>query len=609
MPSFAAGPLVWAASDSLRIDPLSGKAFEDNQLVFPDALTGNYRKSSLVWDGAANRIQLRSARNEIIAFQLIIERDGAAPLRDIAVTMDDAAGPGGTRIPAGRVDLFKEWYVNVRKRSAQDYSLGKGWYPDALIPFRGRGKLFPRSFVTSFDIPDQLNNIGPDQRNQAVWIDIYVPRDREQAPPGRYTSKVRVKSSAGEFAADVELDVWDFALPDENHLGGDIHTDTELHTFDPELELRYYQLLRRHRTVVGEIGYAPEIEISGTEVKIDWSKYDQRLSRYLDGSAFTSNFGYDGPGYGVPLELLVLPFDVYPTNVYYTSRNIGFPYGKEWKFYRPWPIELPRAGVTPEYTAIWRNTFRAFEDHFANHPKWNRTKPIVFLLSLDESYDEPSIQQFLYYGGLMKEAGAKHLKFRVDGSYPMDTMDRLTKVVDISILGVRSYVPERVRQLRDKGIEDWFYTGMGNQDSDPLGCRALAWVSWKYGARSWAIWEMDFNSLRAWMYPETYTERDGEVQNGQGFLVYRGETMGLEEPVASIRLKLMRRGAQDYEYFWLLSQQKNGKAQADEIANSVIYEALGKDGAWGSPSMWNHNAENWERGRIRMGELIGNVAR
>ena len=51
--------------------------------------------------------------------------------------------------------------------------------------------------------------------------------------------------------------------------------------------------------------------------------------------------------------------------------------------------------------------------------------------------------------------------------------------------------------------EDWFYTGMDKTDGDPLCCRALGWVSWKYQARSWTIWEFDFNSLRAWMYPET----------------------------------------------------------------------------------------------------------
>ena len=71
----------------------------------------------------------------------------------------------------------------------------------------------------------------------------------------------------------------------------------------------------------------------------------------------------------------------------------------------------------------------------------------------------------------------------------------------------------------------------------------------------------------------------------------------------------MRRGAQDYEYFWLLSQQKDGKAQADAIANSVIYDALGNNGAWGSPSMWNHNSENWDRGRVKMGELIAGAER
>lgn len=594
---------VWAIGDGVRVDPLSGKAFEDNRLVFPDALTGNYRDANQIWNGATHRITLHAARNEIVAFQIVVERTGDDPLTGVSASMGAISGPGGKHIPSENVELFKEWYVNVSKRSAQDYSLGTGWYPDALIPVRGRGKLFPRSFILPFDIPDQLNNIGPHQRNQTLWFDVYVPRDREQTPPGEYRSTIRITSSAGDARLDVLLKIWDFALPDENHLGGDIHTDTEIHTFDPELELRYYQLIRRHRLVMGELGYAPDMRIEGTDVKIDWRKYDERLAKYLDGRAFTREFGYNGPGYGVPVELLVLPFDVYPVNVYYNSRHVGWPYGKEWKFYRPWPVELPHQGVTPEYTAIWRNAFRAFEQHFTDHPEWNRTKPIVFLLSMDESYDEPSIQQFLYYGGLMKEAGAKHLKFRIDGSYPMETMDRLTKVVDIVILGVRSYVPERVKQLRDKGVEDWFYTGMGNIDGDPLGCRALAWVSWKYGARSWAIWEMDFNSLRAWQYPETYTERSGEVQNGQALLVYRGETMGLEEPVASIRLKLMRRGTQDYEYFRLLSQ-KGAKAQADEIARAVIHEPMGTEGSWGSPGMWKHNAEEWERGRLRMGDLI-----
>lgn len=584
---------------------MNGRAWEANPMIFPDAVERDYSKSSLVWDGAAKAVSLRAARNEIVSFQIIVARTGSAPLKKVNVEIGGLAGPNGAKIGSANIDLFKEWYVNVDKRSGQNFSLGTGWYPDALIPCSHfTGKLFPKSFILPFDIPDRLNNISLEQQNQAIWVDIYVPRDRALAPPGAYQGPVTITSSAGSATVQVSLNVWDFALPDENHVGGDIHTDTEIHTFTPELELKYYQLLRKHRLVMGEIGYAPDIQVAGSKVDIDWTKYDKQLGKYLDGSAFTREYGYDGPGYGLPIELLVLPFDAYPTNDYYNSRNIGWPYGKEWKFYRPWPLELPDEGVTPEYTAVWKDTFRQFQQHIEEHPEWKSTKFIVFLLSLDESYDEDSIQKMIYYGNLIKEAGANRLKFRIDGSYPMDTMDRLAKVVDIVILGVRSYVPERVKQLRRQGLEDWFYTGMGNTDGDPLGCRALGWVSWKYGAKSWAIWEMDFNSLRAWQYPATYTERNGEVQNGQGFLVYRGETMGLEEPVASIRLKLMRRGSQDYEYFWLLSQKNGGKAQADSIAASVVHEPLGTAETWGSAGMWKHDAEDWDRARIRLGDLI-----
>ena len=599
-----AGMEVWAIGDYYRIDPIHGKAFEDNTLLFPDALTGDYQSSNLVWNGSEKRISLTSARNETVAFQVIVERTTDTPLSDVNVQIGDLVGPGGAKISGRNIDLFKEWYVDVRRRSGENYSLGTGWYPDALIPcLHYTGKLFPKSYVLPFDIPDVMNNIGLNQKNQALWIDVYVPRERRDAPPGTYKSVITVSSNAGKTELQVELKLWDFALPEVNHLAGNIHTDTELNTFTPELELKYYQMMRRHRLAMGVLGYAPDITVSGTDVKFDWTSYDARLGKYLDGSAFTKEFGYDGPGYGIPIEMLVLPFDVYPVNVYYDTRHRGYPYGKEWKFYRPWPVDLPKQGITPEYGEIWKSAFRGFQEHF-DERHWNRTKPIVFLLSLDESYDEPSIEKMLYFGKLLKDSGAKSLLFRVDGSYPMNTMDRLAKVVDIAILGVRSYVPERVQQLRKNGVADWFYTGMGLTDSDPLGCRALGWVSWKYGAASWTIWELDFNSLRAWQYPETYSLRDGTVQNGQGFLVYRGETMGLDEPVASIRLKLLRRGSQDYEYFWLLAHKKDGKKTADQIANSIINQPLGTNGAWGAPAMWKHNPEDWERARMRMGGLI-----
>jgi hypothetical protein len=604
---------VWAVGDSFRIDPTTGKAREANSQILPDAPTGDYHQTNVVWDGQQRHIQIKSARNETVSFQVIVERTGTASLKRVNVTAAPLTGPGGVTLGDSNIAMLKEWYVNVDRRTSQNYTLGVGWYPDALVPTaHTTGRLFPQSYVLPFDVPDLLNNIGHDQRNQAVWFDVYVPRDRRQAPPGDYTSTITVSTPSGEHVElTLGLTVWDFALPEETHVAGNIHNDTELNTFAPELELKYYQMIRRHRLAMGVLGYAPDTKVDGSNVQFDWTSYDARLGKYLDGSAFTEKYGYSGPGYGVPIEMLVLPFDVYPVNVYHDTGSAGFPYGKEWKFYRPWPVDLPDSGPTADYGEVWKKSFRAFEDHFDQHSSWNRTKPIVFLLSLDESYDEGSIQKFLYYGRLLRESGAKRLKFRIDGSYPMATMDRLTDVVDISILGVRAYVPERVQQLRKKGVEDWFYTGTDILDADPLGCRALGWVAWKYQARSWTIWEFDFNALHAWMDPATYTaavtsgsERAGDVYNGEGMLIYRGETIGLDEPVASIRLKLLRRGSQDYEYFWLLAHKKGGRAIADQLANSVIHEPMGKSEAWGAPGAWDHNVDDWERARAQMGELI-----
>ena len=609
----AAHMRVWAVGDSFRIDPTTGNAREANSLILPDAPRGDYHASNVVWDGQHRRISIKSARNETVAFQVIVERTDTAPLRRVNVTTGALTGPGGVTLGEASVSMFKEWYVNVDRRTSQDYTLGVGWYPDALIPTAHyTGRLFPKSYILPFDVPDLMNNIGHDQQNQALWFDVYVPRDRRQAPPGEYTSTITVSTPSGErVELTLSLAVWDFALPEETHVAGNIHNDTELNTFAPDLELKYYQMIRRHRLAMGVLGYAPDIAVNGSNIQFDWTSYDARLGKYLDGSAFTEKYGYSGPGYGVPIEMLVLPFDVYPVNVYHDTGSAGVPYGKEWKFYRPWPVDLPDSGFTPEYGEVWKKAFRAFEDHFDQHPSWNRTKPIVFLLSLDESYDEGSIQKFLYYGRLLKESGAKRLKFRIDGSYPMATMDRLADVVDISILGVRAYVPERVQQLRKKGVEDWFYAGTDILDADPLGCRALGWVAWKYQARSWTIWEFDFNALHAWMNPATYTaavtsgsERAGDVYNGLGMLIYRGETMGLDEPVASVRLKLLRRGSQDYEYFWLLSRKKGGRAIADQLANNVIHEPMGQREAWGAPGAWDHNVDDWERARAQMGDLI-----
>jgi len=598
---------VWVVNDNVRINPRDGKAYEENLYLYPDGFNGNYAESSRIWNAAEKKIRLKAARNELVAFQLIVERTTDQPVKKVQVTISDLVGPGGARISREKVELLKEWYVNVRKPSSMDYTLGAGWYPDALLPCdRWEGNLYPSTYVMPFDVPDQLNNIGNRQRNQALWVDIYIPGDRAVAPPGTYKSNVVVTTASGTSELTLEVEVWDFALPEESHVYGNIHTDTEVNDLPEGHELKYYQMIRRHRLAMGVLGYAPDIEVQGTDIQFDWTSYDQRLGKYLDGSAFTGKYGYEGPGAGVPVELLILPFDSHPMNLYKVLRGIQVA-GKEFKFYRAWPIDLPEQGFTPEYETVFKKAFKGFQDHFDANPKWDRTRLIVFFLGLDEAYDEKSWNQMVYYAKLLDDSGADRLDFRIDGLYPMEAMEKLSKYVDIAILAPGNWDTARIAEMRKNGIEDWFYTSPGMVDADLLGCRAMSWVCWKFGITSWTVWESDFNALRAYLYPETYTTGD-RVYNLHGMLVYRGETMGLKQPVASIRLKELRRGTQDYEYFWLAARNPEGKALADREVEALIHDPLRSDGTWGMPGMWNHNPELWDQARTRIGEYLHQAA-
>src|SRR5947209_4754560 len=86
---------VWAIGDYARIDPLSGKAIEYQPLLFPDTPAGDYTESNLVWNGASRTISLKAARNEVTAFQIVVERTAGTKLTNVNIKLGDLAGPGG----------------------------------------------------------------------------------------------------------------------------------------------------------------------------------------------------------------------------------------------------------------------------------------------------------------------------------------------------------------------------------------------------------------------------------------------------------------------------------------------------------------------------------
>jgi len=598
---------IWAVDDGVRIDPRTGKAFEDNT-IYPERLRikPGYRDNNWLFQRDAKRVALAGARNEVLAFQVQIESE--TPLENVSLSVSDLNGPAP--FPAAQtVELFKEWYVEVKQPSYGNSSplgfdcLGPGWYPDALIPLGARVK---PEFAMPFDLPDRANAV-PGQKVQAIWVDLYIPRNQE---PGVYEGKIRVtarrQGEAVEESLSLRLEVFPFALPDENHLGISLNDYGSIspRRMPNEKLWAFYQMCHRHRCVLDVLYNGPKASGTGDALALDWSRYDAAFGPLLDGSAFTAQHGYHGPGEGVPVKRLYLPFE--------TSGS--------WA----WPLPAKEMMTEPYERAV-KKALLEFERHF-QEKGWTRTRLMMFYNRYDES---GRVKEISYFARLLREAGLREPRrflYRVDGGPPA-----VVRGVGLEHVGVwcvngnvRYTHPEEQREIIRHGGEIWIYSSNSARepciagpyiDTEALALRTWGWMPWKYRdtVTTMCEWGTFYHGEgKRWRDPGIGAALGGkQVLNGDALLIYPGEFVGLDGPVPCIRLKTLRRGSQDHEYLWLLSQQPGGARAADEIVDRVLFRAM-HEALKPGQDYWqprerdsrSHDPEQWEIARRELAQRV-----
>jgi hypothetical protein len=153
-------------------------------------------------------VELWAAGGEYESFQIIVSA-GTETVDDVDVKVPDLAGPGQSRIRSSAFEFYREHYVNITRSSPDPGSgnrpLGKGWYPDALIPrLDPETRLPTKGRLMSFPFHTAPNE------NQPIWVDIHVPSGTH---PGLYATNILVISNQGEISIPVTLHVWGFSLP------------------------------------------------------------------------------------------------------------------------------------------------------------------------------------------------------------------------------------------------------------------------------------------------------------------------------------------------------------------------------------------------------------
>jgi hypothetical protein len=185
-------------------------AVNDGEKIERDARDHPASTQNSAWDGSV--VHLAGARNEIIAFQVIVEADARGVARlslrlpelasssDRIVYRPPAADP--TDYVGRPIEIFAVHYIYVAMPSNASWVYDRnspaapadptGWKPVQLVPENaraGRGGL-----------PIAINS----NENQAIWIEIYIDRSRQ---PGTYRGNIEIDADGARQTLPVDLEV------------------------------------------------------------------------------------------------------------------------------------------------------------------------------------------------------------------------------------------------------------------------------------------------------------------------------------------------------------------------------------------------------------------
>lgn len=498
--------------------------------------------------GRRKTITIKAARNEYESFQISI----AGP----AAITDAEPGPlkGPVTIPSRRIKIFREGLVKIRRVSNHDGA--KGWWPDPLIPKRD---VFAGETRNAFpmDIPAG--------ENRTIWVDVFVP---PKTPAGKYSGVILLSGRDFETVrVAYTLVVWDFTLPSVSSLptafgfsGWDVlpgHFSNRDEHYDDivPLSVKYSDAALMHRITL-DGAFNEDWSLYG-EMPIDFKSFDRTWAPFIEG------------------------------------RNL--PYGL--KRARMTSARIPEYGSNDsEITAYWVD--------FASHFKARGWFDILFDYTFDEPGDSDDYEVIKKRARLVHQA-VPDLRVLVTTDIQEAARHGVIDQIDlwVPIINFMHGKPYQIcwsteyegnqRALYDallsQGRELWWYqscmshgctgTPPGDRcesdypsymiDFPAVMNRMMSWMSFFYDIHG----ELYFDTVFAYEHGKPWEDTFYFGGNGDGTLFYPGRPDKIggttHIPVASIRLKMIREGMEDYEYMKILEKAGLRKTVLSEIKKVI----------------------------------------
>jgi hypothetical protein len=487
---------------------------------------------------ASSGAAIAAAKNEFEAFQVVV----TGPASNVSATASDLSGPGKIQ----GVKLYREALLDVAQPSAADGALGR--IPDPLVPdvddvAGEKRNAFP------FDVPAG--------ESRAIWVEVYVPRD---AAAGVYQGTVTLHSSEGDHGVPVRLTVWDFTLPSTASLKSSFALTQGVknrHGVEGDelsrLRARYGQLALDHRVSLHSVW---------DDGNRDWGHIDQFYGPLFDGQAETRL-----PGAKITSIMSGANLSSVPEHQDWAShfKSHGwfdrlFQYTcDEPPITCQWSDIPARAAVARQADAGFRTLVTTDADQAQKNGGAAMLGAIDIMAPLVNYIDDRGPQNYgwtaggdtrPFYDSFLAQGGKKELWL-----YESCMSHGCGGTVDIG----------------NPSADQLYFTGWPSYmvDASAVRSRAMEWFSFRYGATG----ELYYETIQAYYDRDPWQSVWEFNGNGDGTLFYPGTPAAIggttEIPVASLRLKMIREGMEDFEYLKMLSDLGDS-ATAKQVAQKLF---------------------------------------
>ncbi len=440
-----------------------------------------------------SQIEMSAARGESQSIQLVY-KPKAAQTTLTAWADDLKETKTGKTLPGKTIDVRYVTNVEVKWGIAQ---FGRGGpTPDPLLPTG----------------PETVNANAP----QSIWLTAEVPRD---ATPGIYKTQVQIQTSEGQIAVPLQLEVFDFALPETSSLKTMAITQ---HT-NPiaRKALRKRLVANRMTSEISWGGGVQNLAISANPdgtVKIDWAAWD----------AIMEEFFADGMQYFVVPNILF-------------GGIAGFDRAdKRW----PYITNIPLVYGTLEWDKAVASYCAQMHEHL-KQKGWLE-------YSIWNIWDEPMglpLRDVVRHIATVVRQSAPEAKIMVTG-WPVEKLDE-----NIDIWSPQQGLYDaKLHQI--SGRESWVYNNGLYLIDLPYGLtnmRNQAWWMWNNNITGKLWW----GTAYGWNNDLYGNLLQNSNQNGQGFLFYHGPNKDVNQVVDSMRIAAYRAAVNDYDYFTLVANAQD----------------------------------------------------